>query len=244
MSNSKEKKTSIGLMVLTLICTAISLVDLLYYADFFIDGKGLYSLFVAILEILPLIVLILYIVKPSFKKTNTILIFLILKICSRLIYFGRDVYLILNNVYDTSMILSSLIALIVCILLYVFMIVDVTKGNKKIAYITLSFLICMFLLSLVNASRYIMNANNYSGTDILLNGIQGLMDALLVLWFWFTKITKKIIFKEKIKFDYKPIQKKVAVTETTLEELKLMYDNGTITEQEYNHKKSEIINKL
>lgn len=122
----------------------------------------------------------------------------------------------------------------------VFSITNIYVKNKAIKYInmislTLLIAFCCVILfsSIKDGSEYaIFNSLDYSVTSIL------------IFWLWYTQIAQHIGFKEKIKFDYKPIKKKVAVTETTLEELKLMYDNGTITESEYNRRKSEIINKL
>ena len=246
MMEVKGEKRPIGLLVLTLISMAISLIDLAYSADIFIDGIGFYQLGVSIINITSYIILLLYVAKKSLRKKYIILIFLILKICLCIANFGRTIYIFqTNGIYlDLANVLVQVIVFVVSLLPFVFILLDLIKGNKKIVCGTFIILSCVFFFSLINAIKYIMNTDIYSGTEILLNGISGTVYTLLNFWLWFTQIAHNIIFKEKIKFDYKPIKKKVAVTETTLEELKLMYDNGTITESEYNRRKSEIINKL
>lgn len=247
MTGVEGKKRPIGLLVLTLICLFCGGVSLIWNIDLLIDGKGFLSLITSVISLVSFFIMFLYCIKDTYRNKRMILFFIILRIflCFVDLCFTIRVIIIADLNLDLANIISNTVSFWCWFIPLVFMLLNLTKNKKTIECITLFFLVCLILIYLVS----IINLHSFfdyynSGTDLILGPLANNAYNFLLFWLWFTQIAQHITFKEKIKFDFKPIQKKVAVTETTLEELKLMYDNGTISENEYNRRKAEIISKL
>ena len=227
MTEVKEKKRPMGLLV-WVVLTIIS--QLIYQAVYYYVYDATFSI-TWVFQLLSLFVLLLYTVVPKMNKKFILLIYILSRI------------VIAFSGYLNQSAEQIIIGFFLTVMPFVFIIIGLIKSNKIIecvGFVYYGLLFVLFCISLIGQ----LSLNGDIFYVCLASNVSGIIFWVAHFWLWYTQIAKHIGFKEKIKFDYKPIQKKVAVTETTLEELKLMYDNGTITEQEYNHKKSEIINKL
>lgn len=246
MLEVKETKRPIGLLVLTLICLLSGGVSLIWNIDLLIDGKEFLGLITSVVSLVSFFIMFLYCIKGTCRNKRMILLFIILRIflCFVDLCFTIRVIIIADLNLDFVNVISMTIGFWLWFFPLVFMTLNLAKNKKTIERITLVFLICLILIYFVVTIANISGGNYNSGTDLILGPLANNAYNFLLFWLWFTQIAQHITFKEKIRFDFKPIQKKVAVTETTLEELKLMYDNGTISENEYNRRKAEIISKL
>lgn len=247
-----ENKKTKGLLLLIVVCMITAIANIVMCID-----RGIFSNFIiSMVSLLSFFVLMMYCIKDYFRKKYILSFFLILLIfldvimiitvTLNLISLQGTLDEVTGRYYDYSFasILEDIIFRVFTrILPKLFILINLYKKNKIIEYSTFIILIINLIpliLSFFQVISFHVSQRSYAIISLSVN----ISETLLFFWLWYTQIAQHIGFKEKIKFDYKPIKKKVAVTETTLEELKLMYDNGTITESEYNRRKSEIINKL
>lgn len=136
------------------------------------------------------------------------------------------------------------------IIFYSVIIFETFKESRKLSIAGLMFLVFYFLGLIIshisNFIRYIDYAfsyNPYKDIGHLLNVASAVIMALLAVYVYFKYYKKKHYIKKEDK-EFVSVEKNIFMAEETLESIKEQFDNGQISEEEYNRKKTEIINAL
>lgn len=246
----KEKdKSRRGLLVFTVICFTLIILDVILTGFINLSGEGSIPFYYIIntgMRLITFFLLILYFLKDNFKKENILYVFL----------FVNTFFVILNEISAFQSIIRAIkevpeavsylpIYILIYILNcmpYILTLICLYKTNKKVEYATLIFFILYLLtLFLVIASEFVVLANGYDVVSYIVTIFLGGFLYFHLFLLWYSQIAKHISFKKKVKDG---VVNHIEVTEVSLEELKLMFDNGEIAEEEYVRRKAEIINNI
>ena len=181
--------------------------------------QGLFSL------VSPILFLLFIMLQYKTKQINYFKLTFIL-------HFGAlGINNLISIIYGWNSIVSLLGAIISCTF-YICIFVFAIKGVKDIKVVKI---ICIAQIACTGLGTLVNFINIYGNIFVKFLSILFGCGATVLFWIIILKIAPSII---------KVRQNKMHSVQTVLEELKLGFDSGIITKEEYNQKKTEILNKL
>ncbi len=232
MTLIKERKFTVEFLILLVIKIISFIIKINLYntpnIELFVNAD-IYNTISAI----SIFILVLCFLKPKFKKP-LLFVFLVLEVYPNILELCNW----LVDSYNLSKaVLEIFFPFFYNVFPFLLMMLTLCLNNKILEWICFVTQIFLLIVSVFITIEEI-------GTSLFLSLAIYAFEIAILLYLWYKQIFRHISFKKKVTFDYNSIQKKMTVSETNLEELKTMHDNGTISEEEYNRKKSEIISNL
>lgn len=255
MKESKSLKCGSAIKVLStisLICTTLSCISYFYYYDFdYINGEwvdmgtvfcfpSVFSLISLLLRISPIILLILYVFKFHSNLKATVLIPIIFGILGLNTIF----YYLIDQGYRRYLVIEILIYFVFDLIIFfclILSIISTLNGINKKAPIIISMSGCL-LYAILSSIDIFANIEHFTYLDIFTStftfiGKISLYTALLL--FSFKNKIPSILSLQKEKARFKKME-----PEQSLKLLKDKLELGTISEEEYQLQRAEIISKL
>ncbi|MBQ4349470.1 MAG: SHOCT domain-containing protein [Clostridia bacterium] len=191
---------------------------------------------------------LLYCIKPIKKNKILIYFFYLLLITSSIVTIVNYNSIDLNaEIYysqqelDEMRLYNIMLVSIFSLLPQILMLIGFFKPKKVFIFLVLVFMSILFCFTTFSTFA---NFKYYSTIESKVFALSGLIDNIYILLLWFGIAVKQFLPRGHTTENIVNVDKNIFITENSLEDLKSLYDSGAISIEEYNQRKSRIMNNL